>query len=160
MLYRPSIHIFHGYPFLFGDEIMGHQSSTCAILADRHTALSEGVRGLLETTFQTVYTVADTQSLKEGVLRLSPALIVLDLSLEGGDFPRLLNEIRELSPESQVLVLSMHDQATVARTALTCGAQSVVLKRCIGSDFLTAVSAILRGEKYVSPGFGLSATGN
>jgi len=139
---------------------MPHQSSTCAILADRHTALSEGVRGLLETTFETVYTVADTTSLKEGAQRLSPALVVLDLSLQGSGLKRLIDEVHELSPESCVLVLSVHDQATVARTALACGAQSVVLKRSIGSDFLTAVSAILRGEKYVSPGFGLSATGN
>ena len=137
---------------------MPHQSSTCAILADRHTALSEGVRGLLESTFETVYTVADTTSLKEGAQRLSPALIVLDLSLEANGLKHLIDEVRELSPESRVLVLSVHDQATVARTALACGAQSVVLKRTIGSDFLTAVSAILRGEEYVSPGFGLGAT--
>jgi len=127
-----------------------------AILADRHTALSEGVRGLLETTFQTVYTVADAKSLLEGAERLSPALIVLDLSLGGNEFSLLMNEIHQLSPETPVLVLSVHDQAIVARTALACGAQSIVLKRCIGSDFLTAISAVLCGEKYVSPGFGFS----
>lgn len=137
---------------------MEQQRSTCAILADRHTALSEGIRGLLETTFQTVYTVADAKSLLEGARRLSPALIVLDLSLGESDFPLLMKEIHELSPESRVLVLSVHDQATVARTALACGAQSIVLKRSISSDFLTAVSAILGGEKYVSPEFGLSAS--
>jgi len=135
---------------------MGHQSSTCAILADRHTALSEGVRGLLETTFQTVYTVADSKSLLEGTKRLSPALIVLDLSLGGSEFALLIKEIHQLSPESPVLVLSVHDQATVARMVLACGAKSIVLKRSIGSDFLTAVSAVLCGEQYVSPGFGLT----
>lgn len=139
---------------------MASKSLACAILADRHTALSEGVRGLLETAFQTVYTVADTKSLKEGAQRLSPALIVLDLSLEGSGLKRLLDEVHELSPETRVMVLSIYDQATVARTALAYGAQSVVLKRCIGSDFLTAVSAVLGGEEYVSPGFGLSATVN
>ena len=139
---------------------MTHQSPTCAILADRHTALSEGIRGLLETAFQTVYTVADTQSLKEGALRLLPAVIVLDISLESSGFPRLLSEIHELSPESRVLVLSVHDQPNVAQTALACGAHSVVLKRSIGSDLLTALSAILRGEKYVSPGFGISVAVN
>ncbi|MFC1777816.1 response regulator transcription factor [Pseudomonadota bacterium] len=136
---------------------MGHQGSTCAILADRHTALSEGIRGLLETTFQTVYTVADAKSLLEGAERLSPSLIVLDLSLGGSDFPLLMKEIHRLSPGSPVLVLSVHDQLTVARTALACGAQSIVLKRSISSDFLTAVAAVLCGEKYISPGFGNGA---
>ena len=135
---------------------MASHSLNCAILANRHSALSEGIRGLLETTFQTVYIVADAQSLKEGAERLSPALVVLDVSLTGDDLTSLLREIHELSQESKVIVLSVHDQASVARKILESGAQSVVLKRCIGSDFLTAISTVLNGKEYVSPGFGLS----
>jgi DNA-binding NarL/FixJ family response regulator len=40
--------------------------------------------------------------------------------------------------------------------ALASGAQSVVLKRSIGRDFLDAVSAVLRGEQYVSSDFDLT----
>lgn len=134
---------------------MEPQKLNCALLADRHTALSEGIRGLLETSFQTVYTVADLPSLKEGALRLSPALIVLDISLVTNGFSPLLSELRHLSPDARIIVLTVHDQATVARTALACGAHSVVLKRSIGTDFLVAISAVLSGEAYVSPGFEL-----
>lgn len=126
---------------------------SCAILADRHTSLSEGIRGLLETSFQTVYIVADARSLKEGAERLAPALVVLDISLLCNDFPGLLKDIHELSPESKVLVLSVHDQVSVVHMALASGAKSVVLKRSIGADFLKAVSAVLRGEEFVSSGF-------
>ena len=136
---------------------MAYHGLNCAILADRHSALSEGIRGLLQTTFETVYIVADTPSLKEGARRLSPALIVLDISLLGNDSSSLLKEVRELSPESRVMVLSVHDQASVARKVLASGAQSVVLKRCIGSDFLTAINAVLRGEEFVSSDFGLNS---
>ena len=134
---------------------MEHQQVGCAILADRHTTLSEGIRGLLETTFKTVYIVADAASLKEGAQRLLPAVVVLDISLLGSDFSSLLKEVLESSPESRVIVLSVHDQASVVRIALASGAKSVVLKRTIGSDLLTAVSAVLRGDEFVSPGFGL-----
>jgi DNA-binding NarL/FixJ family response regulator len=54
--------------------------------------------------------------------------------------------------------LSVHDQPNVARQALAAGAQGVVLKRSIGNDLLTAVSAVLDGEEFVSPGFGLVAS--
>jgi CheY-like chemotaxis protein len=127
---------------------------TCAILADRHLGVAEGVRGLLESAFQTVYAVADLESLREGVQRLAPALIVLDLSLAGCDFAPVLQKIRELSPTSWVIVLTLYDQAAVARLALEAGADSVVLKRCAGSDFMPAVDAVLRGETFVSPDFG------
>ena len=68
----------------------------------------------------------------------------------------LLREIAELSPTPRVIVLSVHDEATVARMALASGVQGVVLKRTIGSDFLCAVSAVLRGERYVSADFELA----
>lgn len=134
---------------------MESKNPTCAILADRHTQLTEGIRGLLESTFKTVYIVADASSLKEGTLRLEPALVVMDLSLVGPEFPRLLREIKDLSPQSRVIVLSVHDQACVARLALASGANSVVLKRSVGSDFLNAISAVQRGEVFLSPGFNL-----
>jgi two-component system response regulator NreC len=137
---------------------MASQNSTCAILADRHTVLAERVRDLLEADFQTVYVVADAPSLREGAERLAPALIVLDLALESRDCSRLLREIRELSPASRVIVLSVHDEAAVARTLLASGALGVVLKRSIGSDFQCAVSTVLQGEQYVSSDFQLAAS--
>lgn len=133
------------------------QSPTCALLADRHTVLAEGIRGLLETTFKTVYLVADAQSLREGTQRLSPAVIVLDISLVGENLPQLLHTIRDISPKSRVIVLTVHDEASVAQLALDSGAHSVVLKRCVASDFNAAIDAVLRGEEFVSPDFGLAA---
>ena len=135
---------------------MASQNSNCALLADRHTILAERVRDLLEADFETVYLVSDVLSLREGAQRLKPALIVLDLSLAGDASPGLLSDIGELSPASRLIVLSVHDEAVVARTALAAGAESVVLKRSIGNDFLRAVSAVRRGELFVSSGFGLA----
>jgi CheY-like chemotaxis protein len=133
-----------------------HQSG-CAILADRHTELTERVRDLLEADFETVYIVSDAASLREGATQLTPDLIVLDLSLAGGRSERLLGEISSLSPRSKVIVLSVHDEAVIVRMALGAGAHGVVLKQSIGADFQLAVSAVLRGEPYVSSGFGWAA---
>jgi DNA-binding NarL/FixJ family response regulator len=137
---------------------MATQSQTCALLAERHSILSEGIRGLLEAMFGTTYIVADIPSLKEGAQRLAPAVIVLDLSMMGDDFPSELQQVLALSPRSRVIVLSVHDQPSVARLALAAGAQGVIIKRKIGSDFLSAVSAVLRGEEFLSDEFGLAAT--
>lgn len=130
------------------------QRPTCAVLADRHAVLAEGVRDLLETTFQTVYIVADASSLRDGAHRLAPNLIVLDLSLAGGDSPGILRTVHELSPNSRLILLTVHDQPDVARLALAAGAHGVVLKRNLGTDFLRAVDAVLRGETWVSADFG------
>ncbi len=133
---------------------MESSNPTCAVLADRHTALADGIRGLLESAFATVYLVADARSLREGAQRLTPGLIVLDLSLAGSGFERLLRKLAKRSPDSRIIVLSLHDEIVVAQKALATGAHGVVLKRCVGRDLMLAIDAVRRGENYVSPDFG------
>ncbi len=139
-------------------QTMEPKSTTCTILADRHLALVEGIRDLLETAFQSVYLVSDTSTLCDGAQRLLPALIVLDLSLAGYDSAAVLREISDLSPATRILVLTVYDEPSVARMAIGAGAHGVVIKRCIGSDFMPAIDALLRGREYVSPDFGPGAS--
>lgn len=128
-------------------------NSSCVILADRNAAASESIRGLLEAEFENVYLVADTGSLTAGVGRLMPQLIVVDLSTGPEKLPRLLSMIQERSPGSHVIVVSLDDEAVVARSALAAGAEAVVLKRCAGTDLFQAIAAVNRGERYLSPQF-------
>jgi DNA-binding NarL/FixJ family response regulator len=122
------------------------------LLADRHHGLRDGVRGLLETAFETVFMVADEASLLEGAGRLTPDVVVVDLSLSGGDLPGLLARVSERAPGAKVLLLSVHDEPTVVEAAFRAGAGAVVLKRSMGTDLMPAVEALLAGERYLSPG--------
>ena len=125
----------------------------CVLLADRHHELSEGVRGLLGTMFAGVFTVADEASLMEGAARIRPTVIVVDLSLAGGDIVGFLAALRRQAPAAKVLLLSVYDEPTVASAALTAGADGVVLTRAIATDLLEAVEAILAGRRYSSSAF-------
>ena len=136
---------------------MKKPSPTCAILADRHAAVVDGIRGLLESAFESVFMVADIGSLSNGAKRLKPDLIILDLSLVGGDLPGLLGDITAQSPASRLIVITLHDEPTVPHLAFSAGAHGVVLKRCVGRDFLDAVDTVLRGGRFVSPDFGVAA---
>lgn len=130
---------------------MNARTPDCVLLAHRHHRLSEGVRGLLETVFSQVFMVADRASLMEGAQRLSPAVVVVDLSLAQGDIRHLLRSIRDRAPATKVLLLSVHDEPAVADAAFAAGADGLVLKRAIASDLLPAVDALLAGGRYVSP---------
>ncbi len=130
---------------------MTYQTCSCVLLADRHHGLRDGVRGLLETEFETVFMVADDASLLEGAERLNPAIVVLDLSLACGDLRGLLARLTERSPGSKVLILTVHDEATVAKAALAAGAEGVVLKSRLATDLLPAVDALRGGRRYMSP---------
>jgi hypothetical protein len=95
---------------------------TCVLLGERHHSLSDGVRGLLKTTFSAVFMVADLASLAEGAARIQPMVIVVDLALADGDLPPPLKTLRERAPATKVLLLSVHDDPTVAATAFAAGA--------------------------------------
>jgi DNA-binding NarL/FixJ family response regulator len=128
------------------------KKSSCVLLADRHHGLRDGVRGLLEAEFETVFMVADEASLLEGANRLQPPVVVLDLSLSAGDLRGLLERVSARAPGSKILLLSVHDEATVAKSALSAGADGVVLKRSLATDLMPAVDALLAGGHFVSPG--------
>jgi DNA-binding NarL/FixJ family response regulator len=128
-----------------------NQKSSCVLLADRHHGLRDSVRGLLEMEFETVFMVADEASVVEGAGRLKPTIVVLDLSLAHGDLRGLLARVIERSPGSKVLMLTVHDGATVAKAALNAGAQAVVLKSKLATDLLPAVDALRAGKRYLSP---------
>jgi two-component system secretion response regulator SsrB len=118
---------------------------SCVLLADRHHGLTEGVRGLLETTFGTVVMVADEASLLEGASRLQPDVAIVDLSLAQDSGLGWLRALRKRSPELKVIVLSVHDEQSVRRAAMEAGADAFVLKRAIATDLLPAVARV-RGD--------------
>jgi len=79
---------------------MNDATASCVLLADRHHSLTEGVRGLLETVFSTVFMVADEASLIEGAQHLRPSVIVADLSLARGDSLAFVRRLRQRAGHS------------------------------------------------------------
>lgn len=130
---------------------MDDPTTSCVLLADRHHGLSEGIRGLLESVFSTIFMVTDEASLVEGARRLRPSLIVADLSLVPGDSLGFVHRLRARAGGAKLMLLSVHDEPTVARSAIAAGADGVILTRALATDLLAGVDSVLRGESYVSP---------
>ena len=120
------------------------------IIADSSQSFLEGIRGLLETVFDSVVMVAEVSSLLDATERLSPDMVVIDLSLKATDEVGAVTSIRRRYPDLKMIVLSRHDEPAARRKALEAGADGFVLKREAASDLVPAVEAILRGGTYSS----------
>lgn len=119
---------------------------SCVLLADRHQGLTEGIRGLLGTSFASVVMVADEASLLESAVRLRPDVAIVDLSLARDRSLRWLSTLRQRCPNLNVIALSVHDEPSVLEAARTAGADAVVLKRSIVTDLLPVVDRLRSGH--------------
>jgi DNA-binding NarL/FixJ family response regulator len=129
---------------------MDDSDKGCVLLADRHSPLSDGMRGLLETSFDVVVMVADEVSLLEGLSRLKVTLAVVDLAVTRGEGVQMVTRLRRQFPELKLIVTSVHDDAIITDRVLKAGADAFVLKRTIATDLLRAVDAVLSGQRFSS----------
>jgi two-component system secretion response regulator SsrB len=118
----------------------------CALLADRHFGLAEGVRGLLEAEFEAVVVVGDEVSLFESARQLELALAVVDLSLSRGDALGMIRRIRSRFPLLKLIALSAHAEEHVRLAAIEAGANAIVLKQSIATDLLATIDALFAGN--------------
>jgi DNA-binding NarL/FixJ family response regulator len=83
---------------------------------------------------------------------LKPDLIVLDIGLPKLNGIEAARKIRQLSPSSKIVFLSLNKNLEVVRAALGTGALGYVRKTDARRELLTAVDAVLRGKQFVSSG--------
>lgn len=82
---------------------------------------------------------------------LKPDLIVLDVGLPRLDGIEAANQLCQLIPSAKVVFLTQENDVDLVRKALSNGAQGYVLKTDAG-ELLSAIKAVVRGEKFVSSG--------
>lgn len=121
------------------------------LLADDHAIVAEGLQSLLEGTFEFVGRVSDGRALVEAAKRLTPAVIVADISmplLNGLDAVRLL---QKEGIRSKVVFLTMHSDSNLVAEAFRAGASAYVLKQSAGEELVQAIQQVLGGRTYVTP---------
>ncbi len=126
---------------------------TTIVLADDHHVVRQGLRALLETEpdFRVVGETGDGLEATRLVERLQPNMLVLDLMIPGLGGLEVTRLVRQHSPQTQVLILSMHADESYVLEALKNGAIGYVLKDSSAADLVHAVRQGAAGRRYLSP---------
>ena len=126
------------------------------VLADDHAVVRSGLRMLLdsERDFEVVAEASDVESARRYVRGHHPAVLVLDLNMPGGSSLEAIPVIREESPDTQIVVLTMQQEPAFAREALGAGALGYVLKEAADDELVEAVRRAAAGESYLNPRLG------
>jgi two-component system, NarL family, response regulator NreC len=127
------------------------------VLADDHLVVRSGLRMVLERAggFEVVSEAGDADSALRTVLGHKPAVLVLDLNMPG-ELTSLdaIPRVREVSPATRVVVLTMQDDPQFARRALRAGAAGYVLKEAADDELVDAVRCVAAGGTYLNPRLG------
>jgi two-component system, NarL family, response regulator NreC len=123
------------------------------VLADDHRTVRAALRLLLETQddFEVVADVGDAASALQSVHDHRPSILVLDLNMPG-ELSGLdaISRVRDLSPETAVVVLTMQSDPGFARRALRDGARAYVLKESADEELVQAVRRAAAGDVCVA----------
>ena len=131
------------------------------VLVDDHAVLRLGLRLLFEAA-PDFAVCAEAGTLDEGfqaVERLTPDLLVTDLTLDGRGGLELTGQALRYHPDLAVLVVSMHDEALFARRAFAAGASGYVVKSRAERDVIPAARAALAGQSFANGAVGPPVSG-
>ncbi|MFZ1153871.1 MAG: response regulator transcription factor [Solirubrobacteraceae bacterium] len=139
-----------------GEDEAGAPESIRIVLADDHAVVRSGLRLLLdnESDFEVVAEASDIDSARRYVRGHHPKVLVLDLNMPGGSSLEAIPVIREESPGTQIVVLTMQTEPVFAREALAAGALGYVLKEAADDELVEAVRRAAVGERYLNPRLG------
>jgi len=125
-------------------------SAVKILVADDHEIVRQGLRALLETQpgWQVVGEAVDGRDAVDKTKRLQPDVAVLDVSMPNLNGLEATRQIRKASPETEVLILTMHDSEQLVREVLEAGARGYVLKSDAGRELVTAVETVRKKKPY------------
>jgi len=123
------------------------------VLADDHILVRQGIKKIIleDVDMRVVGEAGDGIELLEILEKLTPDLVILDISM-----PRLRGlvaaaKIKQLYPEIKVLILSMHRSKEYLQEALAVGVNGYLLKEDADLALFAAIEMVRRGQTFVSP---------
>lgn len=123
------------------------------VIAEDHTILREGLRALLSSqeNLEVVGEAEDGREAIRQVEKLTPDLILMDLSMPKMNGIEAIREIRRRVPETRILALTVHKAEEFILEVLQSGADGYIPKDASSNELMMAIKSILMGKRYLSP---------
>jgi two-component system, NarL family, response regulator NreC len=123
------------------------------LIADDHAIVREGLKTLVaaQADMTIAAEAADGGAALELATQLMPDVAVLDISMPGLRGIACTRELRESSPATKVVTLTVHEDRSYLRQAFEAGASGYVLKRSAAAELVRAIRVVAAGGTYIDP---------
>src|SRR5216684_1341911 len=123
------------------------------LVADDHELVRRGIRGLLRGRrgWRVIAEAANGREALEKANKLKPDVVIVDVSMPELDGLQATRQIRETTPNTEVVVLTMHESDQMVRRVLEAGARAYVLKSDLAAHLVNAVEDVSAGKLFLTP---------
>src|SRR3954468_9982106 len=129
---------------------------TSILIADDHAVMRSGLRMLLEAEedFEVAGEAGDVDETLRKLMAYTPDVLLLDLHMPGGPSLIRIAEMREQSPDTRIVVLTMQNSPGFVREALRAGALGYVTKEAADAELVEGAGVAGAGGPYLDPRLG------
>ncbi|HWQ90080.1 MAG TPA: response regulator transcription factor [Clostridia bacterium] len=122
------------------------------LLVDEHPIVRRGLRHLLslEPDMQVCAEADSPAAAQQELVSTKPDLAVVDVELNEGSGLALIHQMHALSPQTGILVFSMHNERIFAERTLRAGARGYVMKNEQGTKVVAALRNLMAGKLFLS----------
>ena len=126
-------------------------SKTRILVADDHALVREGIIALLKRydDIEVLAEAADGKETIEKAVKLRPYIVLMDIAMPGLGGLEATMEIKKANPDIKILVLSQYDDKEYISRLLKAKVSGYILKHAVGTDLISAIRAVARGEFYL-----------
>jgi len=122
------------------------------VLADDHSVVRQGIRILLEReSFEIVGEAVNGMEAVQLAEKHQPDIVLLDLAMPVMNGISAVGQIREVSPRTKVILLTMHTEEHNVLQALRAGVKGCVTKTQAVEHLIVAIREVFAGGVYLSP---------
>jgi len=121
------------------------------LIADDHALVREGIVAFLKLCedIEVVGEASDGIEAIEKTKKLRPDIVIMDINMPKLGGLEATIEIKKMCPDTKILVLTQYEDREYISRFLKAGVSGYLLKKAVGSDLITALKTIIRGELYL-----------
>lgn len=121
------------------------------VIIDDHPLFREGLKAIIarEDRFEVIGEAGDGRSGLQLIKELEPDLVLVDLTLPDQSGVTITREVRNLLPNTKVMVISMHSKIDYITEAFRAGATGYLIKESAAGRLLEGLERVLRGEYFL-----------
>ena len=120
------------------------------LLADDNPTILNSLVNMLQGNFVVAGTFTDGSSVLNQFLRLTPDIIILDISMGEQNGIELATRLRDSGSRSKIVFLTIHDDRDFLNAAIGAGGSAYVVKAHLSAELVPAIDAALHDKLFLS----------